>query len=310
MAPHVVHGWRRLAARARWPAVLAALLLVSILGGCGTLPPALRALPDAQVATSPGSGGSAVGSNDALPPPRAKTGSGTSHRTSPPTLHPGDQGPAVVTLQQSLAALGYLPVQWVREGASGTWVWRWPVSTVPESLRTLWTPGTYNVLTQAAVMAFQAVNGLAVDGVAGPQTQAALAEARARHRTNPWGYTFVSVSESRPETLTLWHDGQVVLTTRVNTGIPESPTVIGTYPVYLQYRSQTMSGVTPWGEHYSDPGVPYVSYFYRGEAIHGFERAAYGYPQSLGCVELPVSKAAQAWPYLHIGTLVHIEGNG
>jgi peptidoglycan hydrolase-like protein with peptidoglycan-binding domain len=250
-----------------------------------------------------GSGGQA--------PHSAQPASGVTKTASPPMLRLGSRGNDVVQLQQNLAKLGYLPVRWSSTaGGAGSWQWRWPASQVPANLKVLWAPGVYNVLTEGAVMAFQAANGLQADGVVGPKTRAALTHAVATGRTNPWGYTWIWVRESRPESVTVWHNGATVLTSPANTGISASPTVIATYPVYVQYRSQTMQGVTPWGQHYYDPGVPYVSYFYRGDAVHGFMRRAYGYPQSLGCVELPVEKAAKAWPYIHIGTLVTVTPPG
>ena len=42
-----------------------------------------------------------------------------------------------------------------------------------------------------------------------------------------------------------------------------------------------MSGTNPDGSHYIDPGIPDVSYFNGGDALHGFIRASYGFPQSL-----------------------------
>ena len=54
-------------------------------------------------------------------------------------------------------------------------------------------------------------------------------------------------------------------------------------------------------------GNPYISYFHHGDAIHAFNRASFGTPQSLGCVELPLAAAAKVWPYTPIGTLVTIE---
>jgi len=39
---------------------------------------------------------------------------------------------------------------------------------------------------------------------------------------------------------------------------------------------------------------------------HYIARGSYGYPQSLGCVELPYSAAAAAYPYLPYGTLVTV----
>ena len=64
---------------------------------------------------------------------------------------------------------------------------------------------------------------------------------------------------------------------------------------------------TPTAAKYADPGVPWVSYFHGGDALHGFIRPGYGYPQSLGCVELPPSHAEVVYPYTPIGTLVTVE---
>ena len=92
----------------------------------------------------------------------------------------------------------------------------------------------------------------------------------------------------------------------VNTGIPQAPTVQGTYPVFLHEASGTMSGTNPDGSHYSDAGIPWISYFNGGDALHGFLRASYGSPQSLGCVEMTYSDAAKVFPYTPVGTLVNV----
>ncbi len=68
-----------------------------------------------------------------------------------------------------------------------------------------------------------------------------------------------------------------------------------------------MKGTNPDGSKYADP-VAWVAYFRAGEAVHYFPRASYGYPQSLGCVELPSGPAERAWPYLTYGTLVTVTG--
>ena len=227
-------------------------------------------------------------------------------RTSPPKQQPivlslGSQGTNVELLQELLSVTGYLPLEW-----TGQHSWHWKYASTPKSLVSLWSPTKYTLLTKSAVMTFEEVHHLAVDGVAGPQVFAALKSDAAAHRTSPYGFTYVQVSLAVPESLSLWHNGQIIIKSLANSGIPQSPTVTGTYPVYLQYLSQTMKGKDPNGQHYSDPGVPYVSYFYGGEAVHGFVRSQYGYPQSLGCVELPIPAAKQVWPYMHLGTLVNI----
>ena len=66
-----------------------------------------------------------------------------------------------------------------------------------------------------------------------------------------------------------------------------------------------MRGTNPNGTPYAD-FVRWVSYFNGGNAVHGFVRSSYGFPQSLGCVELPFATAQVAWPYMHIGTLVTV----
>jgi hypothetical protein len=130
-------------------------------------------------------------------------------------------------------------------------------------------------------------------------------KAAAADQTNTHGYTYARASETVPETLTIWHDGKKVLKSLANTGIPVAPTTIGTAAVYLRYRFQIMKGTNPDGSKYADP-VSYVAYFRAGEAVHFFPRGAYGYQQSLGCVELPIGAAKQAWPYLTFGSLVTV----
>jgi lipoprotein-anchoring transpeptidase ErfK/SrfK len=227
----------------------------------------------------------------------------------------------MLRLQQLLAHLGYLPVTWTASGEDvrptvaaqqraaihpPAGHFSWTFEDAPSTLRRLWQPGSITSVTQGAVMAFQAQHGLKVDGFAGPLMWHDLIEATMHSRGNPDGYSYVLVRKRSPQSITLWHNGSVILSGPSNTGIPQAPTPEGTFPVYLRLASQTMSGTNPDGSHYSDAGIKWVSYFHRGDAIHGFNRSSYGSPQSLGCVELPVSEAARIYPYTPIGTLVTI----
>lgn len=226
-------------------------------------------------------------------------------------------------LDELLAQLGYLPLTWTAaQGATvpaptdtagqvaaayspppGFWSWQ---SGYPSELQNFWDNGAAtSLIVKGAVMAFESNQGLTMDGIAGPQVWAALLQAVANGQDNSNGYTYAIAAESNPETLTIWHNGQVVLHSLANTGIPASPTSIGTSPVYLRYRNQIMRGTNPDGTTYADP-VQFVAYFYGGEAVHYFPRATYGWPQSLGCVELTLSDAATAWPYLTYGSLVTV----
>jgi hypothetical protein len=228
---------------------------------------------------------------------------------------------STLRLQELLARLGYLPVAWRPPAGSpstptdevaaavaaphGTFSWRFPGT--PASLQTLWKPGAWNVVTQGAVMRFENVHGMGTDGVAGPQVWRALMKDDLAGRRSDAGYNYVFVHETIPQSLSLWHDGRVMLTSPGNTGIASAPTATGTWPVFEHIPVGTMSGTNPDGSHYHDPGIRWISYFHGGDALHEFPRASFGTPQSLGCVELPEAAAAAVWPYTPIGTLVTIE---
>jgi hypothetical protein len=188
----------------------------------------------------------------------------------------------------------------------GKFTWRYPHT--PALLKQLWSAKDWTELTKGAVMAFESSAGLTTDGIAGPAVWKALIVAASRREKSTFGYTFVMVSEDMPEHIRVWHNGKIVVTGPVNTGISAAPTATGTYAVYEHLTVTTMSGLNPNGTPYHDPGIPWVSYFNGGDALHGFIRASYGFPQSLGCVEMPFSEAGQVWPYTPIGTIVNVAG--
>jgi peptidoglycan hydrolase-like protein with peptidoglycan-binding domain len=224
---------------------------------------------------------------------------------------------SVLRLQQLLAELGYLPLTFTaaapvtsptEEGNDqiGTFSWRWPNQA--RALTILWTPGVYNVLTKGAVMNFESQHGLPTDGQAGPKVWTDLLAAVQGGAGNALPYDYVLVNKAEPETATVFSNGNVVYRTLVNTGVPGAPTEDGTFPVYSRFLVTTMSGTNPDGSKYVDPGIRWVSYFNGGDALHGFVRGGYGYPQSDGCVEMPVANAAIVYPLTPLGTLVTVLG--
>jgi lipoprotein-anchoring transpeptidase ErfK/SrfK len=226
-------------------------------------------------------------------------------------------------LTELLAQLGYLPLNWAPESGqtapalgdsagqlaaaytppAGTFTWK---PGYPLRLRGFWDSGASgSMIIHGAVMAFEADHGLTMDGVAGPEVWKTLLSAADHDQANAHGYTYAVASQHTPETLTVWHNGRVILRTAANTGIPAAPTAVGTAAVYLKYRFQIMKGTNPDGSKYADP-VSWVSYFRSGEAVHYFPRGSYGWQQSLGCVELPYAQAKSVWPYMTYGTLVTV----
>jgi lipoprotein-anchoring transpeptidase ErfK/SrfK len=227
------------------------------------------------------------------------------------TVAPG----SILRLQQMLAELGYLPLNFTasapltsptQEGDPqvGTFTWRW--ADQPASLTSLWTPGIYNVITKGAVMNFESQHNLKVDGLAGPEVWGDLLSAVENGQGDALPYGYVYVSQTVPESATVYQNGAEVYRTVANTGVAGALTGVGTFPVYARYTVTTMSGTNPDGSKYVDPGIRWVSYFNGGDALHGFPRASYGFPQSDGCVEMPIANAATVFPLTPLGTLVTV----
>jgi peptidoglycan hydrolase-like protein with peptidoglycan-binding domain len=228
----------------------------------------------------------------AAAPTSSSQPSAAASASAAPTLGTGASGPAATA-----DAVSLLPVQ-------GTFRWRYP--HIPSALAALWQPGVQTTLVKGAIMAFESDHGLADDGIAGPQVWNALLTAVADHQVNQHAYNYIEVSTANPETLRVWQNGMIVYSTLANTGIAARPTELGTFCVYARYLTTTMSGTNADGTHYHDPGIPDVAYFNGGDAVHGFFRSQYGFPQSLGCVELPYAAAAIVFRYDPIGTLVTV----
>ncbi len=268
-----------------------------------------------------GAGGSGGGS--------ASASADTLKKTSVTSFTTGSY--STLRLQELLAQLGYLPLNWTPadpatgtiagsdasaqlaaayDAPAGTFTFQ---SGYPSTLTSQWSAGTDNVLVSGAVRAFENHVGLTMDGDAGPEVWAALLTAVAKDQTNPDGYSYALATQaSSNESLQVWHDGKRVLDTPANTGIAASPTVDGTFPVYLKYTVTQMKGLNPDGTKYDDT-VYWASYFNGGDAVHAYPRGSYGWYQSLGCVELPYNGpgpgvAEDAYNFLTYGSLVTVIG--
>ncbi|SIS90888.1 L,D-transpeptidase family protein [Alicyclobacillus vulcanalis] len=249
-----------------------------------------------------------------------QSGSASSSRVSkspePSVWTVGDTGAAIWSLHVMLSELGYLPCHYemivptdqlypwnFAAPPLGYWVWDSP--GVPADVLKAWDPERYSELTKGAVMHFEADHGLKIDGYAGPRVRESLEWALALHVRAESPYRVVVVDQAVPERLRVWEAGRgVVFESLCSTGVPEAPTEPGVHVIFLRNREQVMQGVGPSGRPYRVEHVPYVSFFYGEQAIHGFQRAAYGTPQSAGCVELPVPAASRVWALTHYGTVV------
>jgi peptidoglycan hydrolase-like protein with peptidoglycan-binding domain len=224
-------------------------------------------------------------------------------------------------LQQLLSLLDYSPLSFTASGSpisrsdvpaqrAALFVppaggFRWRNHGWPHRLLSLWTVGSYGLMTKGLVMEFEADHGLTTDGLTSTALWQSLLETLATGHGNTGGYNYALGNQAEPESLTIWHDGTVAVHVAANTGIAQAPTANGNFNVFARFRNEVMRGTNPDGTKYADP-VQFVAYFNGGDAVHYFPRASYGIPQSLGCIELDLADAAKAWPYLAYGTIVSV----
>ena len=184
----------------------------------------------------------------------------------PAALQRGDQGPAVLALQQRLAELGYF-------------------MTAPD--------GDFGAATQQAVWALQKAAGLGRDGLVGPATQAALdAGTRPQPRTTSGRVIEVDL---RRQLLLAVDDGAVTRVINASSGNNKTYEALG-----RQQRAYTPTGdysvvreINGMHESTLELGSMYrPKYFRGGWAVHG-SGSIPPYPASHGCVR--VSNAAMNW---------------
>lgn len=181
------------------------------------------------------------------------------------TLRPGARGSPVRALQQRLVQLRY---------------WLGPVD------------GIYGYQTTQAVLAFQKVNGLARDGIAGPKTLAAL-KSPIRPKPRSTARLVVEVVKSKQVVL-LVRSGKVDRIFNASTGTSRTPTPSGTYRVVRQINGWRDA---PLGRLYRP------KYFYRGYALHG-STSVPAYPASHGCVRVSLWAMDYLWSRVPVGSYV------
>ncbi len=108
------------------------------------------------------------------------------------------------------------------------------------------------------------------------------------------------------QTVTAYEGATPIKTVRTSTGLPRTPTVLGTFKIYRKLATQTMSGGNQFsGDHDYLPNVPNVMYFYQGYALHGtYWHSNFGRPMSHGCVNLTLADAKWFYEWAAVGTIV------
>jgi peptidoglycan hydrolase-like protein with peptidoglycan-binding domain len=200
------------------------------------------------------------------------------------TLQYGDSGPDVLALQHRLHNLHY----WLK------------------------ITGVFDFDTQEAVYAFQAVNGLTMDGIVGPLTKHALVDPHTYKAQDPSVPTRIEVNISpKVEILAYYKNNQLQLISHVSSA--------GGYHFCDSNGCQVATTPTGWYRaNWFDPGwvkVPLGEmynpvFFIGGEyAIHG-DTAVPNYPASHGCIRIPDDLASVFHTYISVsythGTRIHV----
>ena len=162
-----------------------------------------------------------------------------------------------------------------------------------------------------------------------------LKESASKNEFDPQPWKWVLVRQAmKGEKVELFENGRKVFSSAANTG-EYATTPQGTWFVYLRYNDTVMSGLSPsrisektyeslvaktpnavgcldghpvkWVA-YDDSGIKYVDYFNKGIALHYIQRDHYGFPQSAGCVELPLHYAKSLHKNIGYGTIVTVIG--
>lgn len=172
------------------------------------------------------------------------------------------------------------------------------------------------------------VDGVTVNDVAGLSSQVTQAltsgqggNITAQTTVEPFATTQEKVTtrivvDRTTQTATVYKDGQAVRTFNVCTGLTgRHETTPGTYPIYLRYDVQDMTGLNDDGSRYLSKGVKWVSYFNGGEGFHTASWNNYGIAHgdpatagSHGCVNMYEQDAKWIYDNCPKGTLVQIVG--
>ncbi len=134
-------------------------------------------------------------------------------------------------------------------------------------------------------------------GAPAPAPQAAPAPAAP---TSAGKLVLVDLSEQRAYA---YENGALLNSFVVSTGLPGTPTLVGTFSIYVKYRYAPMSG-----PGYYLPNVPYVMYYDGSYGLHGtYWHNNFGNPMSHGCINFRTPDAEWIYNWAPVGTTVQVQ---
>jgi hypothetical protein len=111
------------------------------------------------------------------------------------------------------------------------------------------------------------------------------------------------------QTLAVYEDGKVVFATLSASGAEPLYTRPGLFQIYNKKERETMQGAfnADRSDYYHLADVPWTMYYDESRAIHGaYWRAAFGFEQSAGCVNLSLADSRWLFEWAQIGDWVYV----
>ncbi len=180
-------------------------------------------------------------------------------------VSPSTSGPFVGLLQQKLAAVGY---------------------ATPQN-------GVFDLATQQAVLAFRKVNGLSRTSEITPTVVDKLLAGQGGFKVRYPSHGRHVEANLGWQVLAEIDNGKVVNAYTTSSGKPSTPTVLGSFQVYLKTPGTNSEGMVD------------SNYFIRGYAIHGYYSVP-TYNASHGCLRVPIPDAAAIYNWVQYGTTVDV----
>ena len=153
--------------------------------------------------------------------------------------------------------------------------------------------GSYDARTARAVLAFRKVVGMARTTSASAAVMRRIARGAGHFRIRfPKHGRHIEADLSR-QVIALIEGGRVRRIYPVSSGAPSTPTVVGSFKVYLKTPGTNAKGMV------------HSAYFIRGYATHGYASVP-TYPASHGCLRVPIPDAKSLFNWIKIGTPVDV----
>jgi peptidoglycan hydrolase-like protein with peptidoglycan-binding domain len=153
--------------------------------------------------------------------------------------------------------------------------------------------GSFDARTARAVLAFRKVTGMKRTTRASSGVMRAIARGDGRFRIRFRGHGRHIEADLSRQVIALIQGDRVRRIYPISSGAPGTPTVRGSFKVYLKTPGTNALGMVD------------SAYFLRGYATHGYASVPV-FPASHGCLRVPVAEARRLFRWVRIGTPVDV----